>query len=477
MPIIKGFQRTGLLIGLLTSIMGQAQKQGNVWYFGIQAGLNFNTSVPTALLGGQTYTPLPNLWNEGTSTICDSTGVLLMYSNGEKIWRRDHQVMQNGQGLMGHPSSTHAALIVPRPGSERYFHVFTTDASENAFANGLRHSVVDICLDDGHGAVLDDQKNILLAGPMAEKLAAVRHANNEDYWVIGHGFNTNTFHAFLFTADGIVDTVLSNVGPVDVLGWGGQIVVSPDGSRLAYAFPSTFGWLSLFDFNTATGVVSNPRTHQNQINDQSWGVGFSPDATKLYVTAINAGKLFQYDLSLGSWAETIAERTLLAAELPDTWRDVKLGPDNKVYVARSLSLFLGRIEQPDLPGTACQYVAQAVHLGGQYASFGLPTHIAGYAYSNTTKDCNAHTGLSPISDQPSFSCTFVNGTLQVTCAASLRNGHMVVTDPSGRICGTYSMGGAEQSTMHLGALAAGTYQATLIGGEQRMARSTFVVVD
>ena len=84
-----------------------SQKQGNIWYFGQQAGLNFNSGSPVALLNGQT-SPVSV---EGTSCIADSSGSLLFYSNGMTIWNKNHTVMQNGNGLLGNYSSTQSSTL------------------------------------------------------------------------------------------------------------------------------------------------------------------------------------------------------------------------------------------------------------------------------------------------------------------------------------------------------------------------------
>lgn len=375
-----------LVFALLLSTLCTAQKQGNIWYFGNHAGLSFNGITPTATTGGQTYFPSPNQWNEGTSSICDSSGTLLFYSNGARLWNRDHEVTSNGMDLAGHPSSTHAALFLPLPDSDSLFLLFTTDASENGFALGLRYSVINSCLDGGRGGIIPTEKNILLQANAAEKLSAVQHANGTDYWVVGHERNNSRFWAYHISSSGVVDSVSTSIGPADVLGWGGQITFSPDGGSLAYAYPSTWGSLSLYDFDNSTGILSNARTHNNSIDDQSYGVGFSPDGRKLYVTTTNHGKLYQYDLA-GSWTSAISGRTLLAAENPDSWRDVKLGPDGRVYVSRTGRSYLSRIEQPNSAGAACQYVDQAIPLGGPITSFGLPTHVAAYSYQNAKADC------------------------------------------------------------------------------------------
>ncbi|MGV9011055.1 MAG: hypothetical protein ACOH13_00530 [Flavobacteriales bacterium] len=467
-----------LSLSLIAAITSAAQKQGNIWYFGIQAGLDFNTPEPTPLLDGQTYTPLPNLWNEGTSSICDSSGALLFYSNGEKAWNNDQQIMLNGDSLMGHASSTHSILIVPRPASDRYFYMFTTDGFENNFENGLRFSVVDMCLDDGSGGVVTGQKNVLLASTMAEKLAAVRHANGTDYWVLAHGFGSNAFLAYLLTSTGITDTVRSNIGVVDTYGGGGQMVLSPDGSRLAYAYPSLLGSLNLFDFDIATGIVSNARTHQNQIDDQSYGLGFSPSGSKLYVTTVNWGKVYQYDLSLGSWEQSISARTLLAAENPDSWRDVKLGPDNKIYLSKAQRYYLARIEEPDMAGVSCQYVDEAVYLGGRQASFGLPAHVADYAYSNTSvKDCSGEVGITEAVQQTPFVRYTGHGVLSIELENEIPRAELLLFDAMGRSCGSFRIPKGGRTLIQLGSLSNGVYHVIILPVAEGLLRASFIVSD
>ena len=104
-----------------------------------------------------------------------------------EVWNKNHQVMPNGNGLLGNFSSTQSSLIVAQPGSSRYFYIFTTDDFyEDGLQYGFRYSVVDICFDNGLGDVLSDQKNIKLLDTVAEKLTAVKHINGNDFWIIVH---------------------------------------------------------------------------------------------------------------------------------------------------------------------------------------------------------------------------------------------------------------------------------------------------
>ena len=71
-----------------------AQKQGNIWYFGEYAGINFNSGSPVPLGNSAMFQ------YDGCATISDDKGKLLFYTNGLTIWNKNHQVMDNGNGYM-----------------------------------------------------------------------------------------------------------------------------------------------------------------------------------------------------------------------------------------------------------------------------------------------------------------------------------------------------------------------------------------
>jgi len=58
---------------LLFSLASFAQGEANVWYFGENAGIDFNSGVPVALTDGQLDTL------EGCATISNGAGQLLFY--------------------------------------------------------------------------------------------------------------------------------------------------------------------------------------------------------------------------------------------------------------------------------------------------------------------------------------------------------------------------------------------------------------
>lgn len=403
-----------LLITMAWGVNVFAQKQANIWYFGIKAGLDFNSGTPVPITNGQTYSP-DGTSVEGTSVISDSAGALLFYTNGMKIWNKNQQVMPNGNGLLGNFSSTQGALIVPQPGSSRYFYIFTVDDFyEDNLQYGFRYSVVDICLDGGLGDVIPAQKNILLIDTVAEKLAAVRHTNGTDYWIIVHKYFSDAFYVYRLTATGITDTVVTHIGsrhPNAAVSQVtapaiGQLKVSPDGKKMALVNANGADVIAeYFDFDNSTGVVSNwvnLQTDSTLIkNYQYYGVAFSPDNSKLYISCVaNGNGIYQYDLNAGG-GDSLAVRAS-STKIAGTYNyfALQLAADGKIYFTRSPFAgitYIGAINSPNNAGLACNYIDSAIYLNGDTATMGLPNFITGFDYSNTTYNCNK-TGLSQISD-------------------------------------------------------------------------------
>lgn len=353
---------------LLASSLVYSQKEANIWYFGANAGIDFNSGAPVALIDGMVNT------TEGSASIADKNGNLLFYSDGVSVWTKNHSVMPNGTGLMGDPSSTQSAVIAPKPGSTSLYYIFTVDYSSGV--NGLRYSIVDLTLNGGLGDVTT--KNVLMNADPLEKVNAVRHSNKVDIWVITHEYNNNNFVAYLLTSAGVSTTpVTSSIGS-SVGGSSsykvGYLKTSPDGSKIA-SVNSNLGLMQLADFNATTGMVSN-MIEWNE-TAYAYGVEFSPNNQILYM-ADWAGEVYQYDISNWNQASISSSKLLLSSGLYGG--AVQLGPDGKIYVSDNYS-DLGVINNPNQLGTGCNFVAEAIDLNGKYCTYGLPPFITSYFIS------------------------------------------------------------------------------------------------
>ena len=198
------------------------QKQNNVWYFGINAGLDFNGPKPVAVPGGQTGSPaFPGANPAGESScIADrNTGAILFYTDGVLVWNRRHILMPNGTGLKGGgPTGSHQpAVVVPMPGDSNRYYIFTaasviTENNDglNHSIDGINYSIVDMSLTGGDGDVA--VKNIQLVQPASEKLCAVKLCDGSGFWVIAHGWLDDSFYAYKITSSGASNPVISAAG-------------------------------------------------------------------------------------------------------------------------------------------------------------------------------------------------------------------------------------------------------------------------
>jgi len=266
-------KRILLLISLSLLIWQlNAQQQANNWYFGENAGLAFGSGTPVAQLNGALNTM------EGCSSISTENGALRFYTDGITVWNRDHIPMPNGFGLLGDPSSTQSGIIVPKPASDNFYYIFTIDdvANGNGGSKGINYSLVDMNLQNWKGDVVDTEKNINLTTPMCEKVTAVGHANGFDTWVITQKWNTNDIYAYLITNEGVNQTpVVSHAGMVitgDIDNAKGYMKVSPNGEVLAKG-NAGLHTVEIFDFNNASGQVSNARTIPG-IAGEPYGIEF-----------------------------------------------------------------------------------------------------------------------------------------------------------------------------------------------------------
>ena len=429
-------KKTLLVYLFLISTVTFAQKEANNWYFGHNAGVTFNSGAPVALTNGQLYTL------EGCSSISDASGNLLFYTDGIKVWNRNHAVMANGSNLKGDPSSTQSGIIVPKPGSTTVYYIFTVDmqggqalfagGDADGASNGFMYSEVDMTLNGGLGDVVVARKNVLLKKPTTEGLSAVKQANGTDYWVVTHGCNNNQYYAFSVTAAGVNTVpVQSNVGPNVTVSAGnygsgaiGYTKISPNGKKIAACHAYENNQLVISDFNTATGVVSNAVTIGLKLNGNSqgpYGVEFSNCNEYVYVTELFEGfdgfwgtywplqtNIWRFDPNAASIPAT---KTLFRQVNNEMLGALQLAVDGKIYMTRIVrtggSTFdynygfgnsLHAINNPRLPGAT--FTASAVSTAGRATAYGLPPFIASFFYNSSFSPVNLSSGSGTLFCKP-----------------------------------------------------------------------------
>jgi len=382
------------------------------WYFGDKAGIDFSSGIAVSDTMGSLKA------GEGVAAVSDTSGNLLFYTNGIAVWNSIHDTMPNGVGLLGGPSSTQAALIVPNPINKNQFYIFTSDdfPPNN---NGYRYSIVDMTLDSGHGDIIYSSKNILLLPNSTEKLVATQHCNKIDYWVITHSFNSNSFYTFLVDSNGIESPIVSNIGlEINNNNNGaslGYIKVSPNGKKIAMTLCYT-DTIQIFDFNNKTGVISNPLTlvFSNPSNS-IYGITFSPNSKMFYVlekTYYNLAKLWQFDLSNND-SSFILDSKILIENIGDSTNSLiqiqpgalQIASDKKIYLAVydatgsiAIGNALGIIQFPDSSESKCNFILNGLNLNGRACLSGLPNFIDSYFIQDTASFNCSNVSVNNLND-------------------------------------------------------------------------------
>lgn len=338
----------------------------NTWYFGDHGGISFSTGSPLPLANNPLYT------YEGTSVISDENGQFMFFTNGVTVYNKDLQIMPNGNGLHGDQSATQSSVVIQKPAQPGKYYIFTVDDANGPM--GLKYSEVDMTLNNGLGNVT--VKNISLHAPICEKIAAAYHPNGIDMWIIVRQYGSNAFYSYLVTTSGVSSVPVISTAGIPMIApsnYGislGYMTLSPNGTKLATG--SFYKGIELFDFDNATGIISNAQTLKDT-GDQHYGIEFSPKGNFLYATSDK--NLYQYDLNASDVA--LSQTLISNITIPGA---MKIGPDSKIYVVDNMAISnLSVISNPDAKDIDCNFELHKINISGK-TQWGLPAFFVSPFY-------------------------------------------------------------------------------------------------
>lgn len=349
-----------LLFALLTN--AQDIKRTAIWYFGENAGIDFNTNPPTPLTDGKINS------SESTTTICDTNGALQLYSDGKAIWNKYHEKIKGSDNLLGNNSSSNGVLILPKPNNDTLFYIFYTDAQGGA--NGFNYSIINLKGNNDSAIVIT--KNVKLLNSVCESITATKHQNGTDYWIIIHGFNDSFFYAFLLNDYGL--QVCPKVSKSSFMG--GSIFIaqnilklSVNSEILANTFYDVNSKVEMSKFDNQSGLIIYKYSLHNLSLPS--GVSFSTNNNFVYVNerdkAVN-----QYNISSNNETAINLTRSKIYTPVGYGVYGMQLSLNRKIYISSNGLTHLSCIKKPDSVGAASNFNFNEIDLQSKLSLVGLP---------------------------------------------------------------------------------------------------------
>lgn len=345
---------------IVSGVPSFAQNEANVWLINHGLQLNFNSGQPELLeFDGGT---------EFGSSICDDQGNLLLYSDGRRIWNKNHEVIVNGNDIINQDTRIQTLpFFLPHPEKEGWF-VFiyeeiTHELDERRkYGNTLYYGEINAKAHNGKGEFVTQK--VFIHDNYHSRPTIAGYCNNSYYWLaidrnenVIEGIGRDRIYFYRIDEDGLHKKPVIN-GKFKI-GHSGYYRFSPNGDKLFFA---TFGngydnGQFVSDFNFQTGELYNFR--RMEIDDAT-RCEFSPNSQFFYF--FNGRSFFQMDARYTNPAhfnnsvDTLFTLKRAGGQEANGW-DLRLAPDGKIYFNYydydSGERKVGRIHFPNRKGMEC----------------------------------------------------------------------------------------------------------------------------
>ncbi|HLO92291.1 MAG TPA: hypothetical protein VK172_14095, partial [Lentimicrobium sp.] len=390
------------ILWLLFNLSLFAQKEANIWYFGYNVGLDFNTGEPQVM---PTYNNVHTMF--GSAVISDSLGNLLFYSEGRKVYNRQHNIISNGDNLFEDDYlATQRVLFVKLPGSENIYYLFCvgrgTNSSNGEF--GLWYCIIDLYQDNGLGRVIQQKTLLNAAYDAQEKLTAVIHKDLKSIWIITRKTIDDKYAAFLLSSTGLnINPVLSDAPPFYTYSSDtrGYMKVSYNKKYLLSGYENSYPPYAteICKFNDETGEITYLyyllKEDETLTKLHPFGIEYSPDSKLVYIAFSRPGDapldgidIYQYDMSKIEDPIAFAQSAILINPgYPDRGPGVglQLATDGKIYCSfvpdeQPEYYKISVIHKPWKRGLECSYQRDAIDLGANQVRWCFPNFLLDYLF-------------------------------------------------------------------------------------------------
>lgn len=330
-------------------------------------------------------------FNGTQGNICDANGNFLMSSNGVWIANANNDTMLNGAGLNpgshvnSYPNGLYlpnANVFLPFPGDTTKYILVHHSAANNGLYETvyeLLYSIVDITQDNGLGGVVL-KNQIAFSDTMNWGLAACKHANGRDWWIVMQKDSTDEIYQLLYTDNGVINYGTQHLNIVPSWGNVTQLTFSQDGTKFGYTSYSPNNIDSCFafvvDFDRCSGLFNNTKVFSFYPSNPFWGFAFSANSKFAYAnTSIN---IFQLNID-SMTIDTVATFDGFISGFPPSccgtnFMHEYLAANGKIYLTSGNGVqHLHEINYPDSAGLACDVQQHAISLG-VWNFWSVPNH-------------------------------------------------------------------------------------------------------
>jgi Secretion system C-terminal sorting domain len=317
----------------------------------------------------------PLLFTNGCRIVDKNDNTIIGTEQMNAGYAHDRNCPPNRAGYITSPGM----IVLPNPRDTNSFHFFHVRLAANTydFSDRLVTTKIDRTTEREFRMAYTDSLVILDTMELGH-IAACRHANGRDWWIIQPRGSSNKYYKILYDGTfnrittqqlGVASTFYENVG--------GQAWFSPDGKKFArYNVRSD---IRIFDFDRCSGELSNPihiPIYDRSDTTDATGCAFSPNSRYLYVSS--SSRIYQFDMQAANIAAS--KITVLnydfsrdTTAFSEQFHRAILGPDGKIYITASevSSRDMHYIEYPDSAGLSCRAV-QAKFTFKQYYYISVP---------------------------------------------------------------------------------------------------------
>ncbi|MBE7510761.1 MAG: T9SS type A sorting domain-containing protein [Bacteroidia bacterium] len=436
------------------------------------------------------------------ANIADENGNILISSNGYFIANATGDTMQNGSGLnpnqctydYGHQYGLpipYGTIILPMPDDSNKYVLFHQTCNYNSpilIDSNFYYSIIDVTHDNGLGEVIS-KNNVAHTDVFGWGIAACKHANGRDWWVVVLSFDATHAHTFLVTPDTIQYFGNQNLQIAGFpFGFAGQPTFSPDGEKFAFSCSNVVGMsyqskVQLFDFDRCSGVFSLDTVIDFTDGNISYATAFSSNSKYLYFATTEHIHQINTDTSnIGATYQLVATNDTFLSAPPVFYTNfylMYLAANGKIYITSTSGVLdLHEMDYPDSAGIDCTVNLHNIHLPCFNVGT-VPNHPNYYLGRLVGSPCDTLTSVKDLTEHDfkfSVSPNPNNGNFRIMyLLPQNKSGKLEIFDINGRV--VYSQNLPPWSTLQsvsLSRVANGVYNCSITSNGERVHKKLVV---